>query len=159
MSKLLAALGLLTFATFATAQGRGVGTSTWTDGEGNVVSVTVTDTPEPGNVVTFVDSTGFTPAVTGAVAPGSTAERPLTQGTPPATINSGQQVPNVYRVRTILLCGQYYARVEKSRDGGCTFAPMRPTKRWRRTPQIRLVPDASPGNVGSLPGGGGPSSL
>lgn len=158
MSKLLAALGLLTFATFATAQGRGVGTSTWTDGEGNNVNVTVTDTPETPHAVTFQDATGFTSVVNGAVAPGSSASRPTVQNAPPATVNSGAQVPNIYRVRTILLCGQYHARVEKSTDGGGSFFPLRATKRWRRAPQIRLTPDASPGNVGSLPGGGGPSS-
>ena len=159
MRTLMATLGLLTLATFATAQGRGVGTSTWTDGDGNNVNVTVTDTPGPGNSVTFQDSGGFSSAVNGQTAPGSTAARPTVQSTPPATINSGTQTPNISRVRTITLCGQYRAQVEKSTDGGGSFFPLRSAKRWRRGPRMGIGSTDSPGNVGSLPGGGGPAGL
>ena len=151
MSKLLAALGLLTFATFATAQGRGVGTSTWTDGEGNNVNVTVTDTPQTPHSVTFQDATGFTPAVNGSVAPGSSPSRPTVSSAPGVMIFQGG---NEYRIRTYPLCGQYYATVEKKGPGETGWKKLRPAKRLKKAPpRPSLQPDLTgPGNEGtSLP--------
>ena len=152
MSKLLAALGLLTLTASAiSAQGRGVGTSQWTDGEGNVVNVTVTDTPQTPHSVTFQDAAGFTPAVNGAVAPGSSANRPTVSSAPEAVINSPEGYS--YRVRSYPLCGQYYATVEQKKPGHTGWTKMRMTKRWKRTPSQQAQPDyTGPGNEGtSLP--------
>lgn len=150
------ASALLTFATVATAQGRGVGTSSWTDGEGAVVRVEVTDTPGPGHSVTFTDATGFTSAVNGATAPGSTTARPTVQSTPIATTAGGTE----YRVRTRLVCGQYMAFVESRGQGEPNWRPWRPTRSYKRPPP-RFPAQAQPGpdDTGSMPDFTGPEPL
>lgn len=68
--------------------------SYWTDSEGNVARVEVTDTPDPGVQVTVTDATGFAGAVTGVTGANSTPERATTSQT-----NSNSHTPgNAYRV-------------------------------------------------------------
>jgi hypothetical protein len=143
MKKILAAFGLLTLTPAVTAQVSDG--SVWSDGLGTTATVDVVDTaPDGGSgLVTVVDATGFTGALTATMASTSTTTTPQAQSSVAGSTNSPH--PHEYRVRS--------GKLQKKNSKG-QWVDMR---RSRKKGSLGRTGVSSPGEEGgSLPGPGTP---